>query len=72
MTQEKPRLSDQQRDMVETELYEVFKQVDFKEIVNQLRALREMKKELAEIEEVLKTAKCCLEKFCNKQSFFCC
>jgi len=74
MTQEnKSRLSEEEREMVEKELYEVFKEVDIKEILIQLRALREIKQELADIEMVLKSAKCCLQKFCNKQNgFFCC
>lgn len=71
MIQDQKRLSREEMDKVELELLSIFKEVDISEIINQLRALREMKQELADLQQVLETAKCCMERVCNKKGWCC-
>ena len=66
------RLSSAQRDMVESELYSIFQEIDFKDILEQMKMLRDLKEELKDVQMVLESAKCCLEKVCGSRKFFCC
>ena len=67
------RLSSLQKEQLELEMYTIFREIDIHDMLEQLKKLKDIKNELHELETVLKTAKCCLQKICNKQNnFFCC
>ena len=66
------RLSELQKEQIELKLFNVFQELDITSLVADLERLKTFRKDLEEIQAVLETAKCCLEKICNKKSFFCC
>ena len=67
------RLSSLQKEQLELEMYTIFREIDIHDMLEQLKKLKDIKNELHELEMVLKTAKCCLQKICNKQNnLFCC
>ena len=69
---EQKKLSVDQRDKLEIELYTIFQEVNVSEILLQLQRLKDIKQELEQLHSVLELSKCCLEKVCKSKSFFCC
>ena len=67
------RLSQSEKERLESDLYDIFQAIDLRELSNQLRTLRDMREELLELQKILELSKSCLEK-CTKKGLgsLCC
>ena len=68
----KKRLTIEQKDKLEIELYQIFEEINITKLLEDLNKLKDLRKEIEDLHQILELSKCCIEKICNKKSFFCC